>query len=146
MNVLLLNGPNLNLLGQREPEKYGAQTLTEVVESLQDQAQAAGASLAHFQSNSEAELINRIHQAASDKTQAIIFNPAAYTHTSVALRDALLGVDIPFFEIHISNVYQRESFRHTSYFSDIAQGCIIGMGTFGYQLALSAAINLLTDQ
>ncbi|GEA09831.1 type II 3-dehydroquinate dehydratase [Alteromonas sp. KUL49] len=141
MNILLLNGPNLNRLGQREPEKYGAQTLDDIVSDLTAQAASSDVVLSHFQSNAEYELINRIHQAADD-VDAIIINPAAFTHTSVALRDALLSIDVPFIEVHLSNVHAREPFRHHSYFSDVAAGVIVGLGAIGYSLALTAAINL----
>ncbi|UML93370.1 type II 3-dehydroquinate dehydratase [Shewanella xiamenensis] len=138
--VLLINGPNLNLLGRREPSVYGHQTLTDIVALLTEQAQAAGVQLEHIQSNAEFELINAIH--ATD-AQMIIINPAAFTHTSVALRDALLGVDIPFFEVHLSNVHAREPFRHHSYLSDKAIGVICGFGAQGYEFALAAAIKRL---
>ena len=142
-SVLLLNGPNLNLLGKREPEIYGAQTLDELVAELTDQAVSNKVQLFHKQSNSEAELIESIHQAMG-KIDFIIFNPAAFTHTSVALRDALLGVNIPFIEVHISNVHAREDFRHKSFLSDIAQGVICGLGTDGYRYALVHAMNHLS--
>ncbi|GHB77356.1 3-dehydroquinate dehydratase [Psychrosphaera saromensis] len=142
-SVLLLNGPNLNLLGKREPEIYGAQSLDQLVGELKAQASAEGVQLTHTQSNSEAELIDVIHQAMG-KIDFIIFNPAAFTHTSVALRDALLGVNIPFIEIHISNVHAREDFRHKSFLSDIAQGVICGLGTDGYRYALTHAISHLS--
>jgi 3-dehydroquinate dehydratase-2 len=138
-SVLLLNGPNLNLLGKREPEIYGAQSLDQLVDELTAQASASGVQLTHTQSNSEAELIDVIHQAMG-KIDFILFNPAAFTHTSVALRDALLGVNIPFIEVHISNVHAREDFRHKSFLSDIAQGVICGLGTNGYRYALMHAI------
>ncbi len=140
MNILLLNGPNLNMLGQREPEKYGTQTLTDIVNDVTAKADALKVSLDHFQSNAEHELIERIHQSLG-KVDAIIFNPAAFTHTSIALRDALLSVAIPFYEVHLSNVHARENFRHHSYFSDIAAGVIVGMGSIGYLLALTAAVD-----
>ena len=142
--LLLLNGPNLNLLGQREPGVYGIATLPDVVSDLQHQAQRLGHALDAFQSNSEADLVNRIHQARLDEIEFIIFNPGAYTHTSIALRDALLGVDIPFVEVHISNIFARESFRHHSYLSDIAKGVISGLGAKGYGLALLAIDHWLT--
>ncbi len=135
--ILLINGPNLNLLGRREPEHYGQQTLAQIVESLTQQAAAEQVQLEHVQSNAEFELINAIHQTDAN---FIIINPAAFTHTSVALRDALLGVAIPFIEVHLSNVHARESFRHHSYFSDKALGVICGLGEQGYQYALSSAI------
>lgn len=140
--LLLLNGPNLNLLGKREPNLYGNSTLDTVVEKLTHQASEAGANLEHFQSNSEADLINRIHSTEAD---FIIFNPAAFTHTSIALRDALLGVKIPFIEVHLSNVHRRETFRHHSYFSDLAVGIIVGFGPKGYELALDAALDHLNN-
>ncbi len=138
--LLVLNGPNLNLLGTREPDKYGDLTLDEVVEQLENLADAYQLRLDHFQSNSEAALIERIHQARDDGTDFIIINPAAFTHTSVALRDALAAVEIPFIEVHISNVHRREPFRKHSYFSDLAVGVIAGLGTQGYLLALQAAV------
>ncbi|WP_074214023.1 type II 3-dehydroquinate dehydratase [Salinivibrio sp. ES.052] len=136
--VLVLNGPNLNLLGQREPEHYGSQTLDQIMAALEAQAATLALALEHFQSNSEASLIDKIHQAM-DSVAFIIINPAALTHTSVALRDALLGVNIPFIEVHLSNVYARESFRHHSYLSDKAVGVISGLGADGYEFALTAA-------
>lgn len=139
MRILVLNGPNLNLLGQREPEQYGSSTLTQVNERMLSLSIELGDDLTFFQSNHEGELIDAIHDAQSNKIDFIIFNPAAYTHTSIALRDALLAVDIPFIEVHLSNVYQRESFRHQSYFSDIAVGVICGFGVHGYEMALIAA-------
>lgn len=145
MNILLLNGPNLNMLGQREPDKYGTQTLQDIVEDLQAQAASSDVTLSHFQSNSEHALIERIHDAMGN-TDAIIINPAAFTHTSVAIRDALLSVSIPFIEVHLSNVHAREPFRHHSYFSDVAAGVIVGLGPMGYSLALTAAINLPKSQ
>lgn len=143
--VLVLNGPNLNLLGSREPEVYGAQTLEQIVEQLNKQAQDNAFELAHFQSNHEGELIDRIH-AARGNVDFIIINPAALTHTSIALRDALLGVEIPFIEVHLSNVHARESFRHHSFLSDIAVGVICGLGADGYRYALDKAMNTLTDK
>ena len=143
--ILVLNGPNLNLLGLREPEHYGNQTLTGIIDDLEHNARQQNIELCHFQANSEEKLIERIHQALSD-VDFIIFNPAAFTHTSVALRDALLAVNIPFIEIHLSNVYQRENFRHHSYFSDIAQGVICGLGAEGYSFALSYAISFLNKK
>ena len=142
--LLLLNGPNLNLLGTREPEKYGSTTLNELVSLLQTQASSEGHTLDHLQSNAEHLLIERIHAARMDGTAFILINPAAFTHTSVALRDALLGVALPFIEIHISNVHARESFRQHSYFSDIAIGVIAGLGAQGYELALRAALTRLS--
>lgn len=138
-HILLLNGPNLNLLGLREPGIYGQVTLDQVHERLTQQAADFGHRLTAYQSNSEAELISRIHQAPAGHVGFILFNPAGFTHTSVALRDALLAVKIPFIEVHLSNVHARESFRHHSYFSDIAVGVITGLGAVGYELALRAA-------
>ncbi|MDG1463369.1 MAG: type II 3-dehydroquinate dehydratase [Gammaproteobacteria bacterium] len=137
-SILLLNGPNLNLLGTREPDVYGATTLKEVEVTTAKLAKDIGHSLAAYQSNTEGQLVERIHEANSN-TDFILFNPGAFTHTSVALRDAILGTAIPFIEIHISNVYAREEFRRQSYFSDIAMGTITGLGTQGYELALLAA-------
>ena len=134
--VLVLHGPNLNLLGMREPSIYGAATLQEIDARLVQRAAAAGATLTSFQSNSEADLIGRIQAAAQDGTQFIIINPAAFTHTSVAMRDALAAVKIPFIEVHLSNVFAREAFRHHSYFTDRAVGLICGLGAKGYELAL----------
>lgn len=141
MNILIINGPNLNLLGRREPDKYGHQTLEDIVEDLTAQASSAGAALSHFQSNAEHAIIDRIHEAM-DTVDAVIINPGALTHTSIGLRDALLAVNIPFFEVHLSNIHARESFRHHSYLSDVAAGVIVGMGALGYALALTAALNL----
>lgn len=141
--VLLVNGPNLNLLGKREPDVYGSLTLADIVSDLQQQAQANQVELQHIQSNSESELIDAIHKAMGN-IDFIIINPAAYTHTSVALRDALLGVAIPFVEVHISNVHARESFRHKSYLSDVAKGVICGLGVAGYRYALDFAIDQLS--
>lgn len=138
-SFLVLHGPNLNLLGTREPDVYGATTLAQIDQALMAQAHAAGHSLTTFQSNAEYQLIERIHAARNEKVAAIVINPAAFTHTSVALRDALLAVSIPFFEVHLSNVYQREHFRHHSYFSDVAVGVICGLGASGYRFALEAA-------
>ncbi len=143
LHILLLNGPNLNLLGVREPEKYGSTTLAEIVGSLESKAQKCGLVLTHLQSNAEYRLIDKIHQARGN-TDFILINPAAFTHTSVALRDALLSVAIPFIEIHLSNVHAREPFRQHSYFCDIAVGVICGFGADSYNLALQAAINRLS--
>lgn len=140
--ILVLNGPNLNLLGLREPAHYGSQTLDQIVANLQQQAESAGIELEHLQSNREYELIEAIHRSYGN-VDFIIINPAAFTHTSVALRDALLGVAIPFIEVHLSNVHAREPFRHHSYLSDKAQGVICGLGAQGYEFALSAAIRAL---
>lgn len=138
--LLLLNGPNLNLLGTREPEVYGAATLKDVESAAMAQAKAAGATLECFQSNHEGALIDRIHQATPDGIDAIVINPGGLTHTSVALRDALAAVAIPFIEVHISNIYRREAFRHHSYLSAIALGTICGLGTDGYRLAIDFAL------
>lgn len=140
---LVLHGPNLNLLGTREPGVYGATTLADINAGLEAHAQAAGHELSYLQSNAEHVLIERIHAAREDGTDFIIINPAAFTHTSVALRDALLAVSIPFIEVHLSNVHKREPFRHHSYFSDVAVGVICGLGALGYRLALDAAIEQL---
>ena len=140
--ILLLNGPNLNMLGKREPEIYGSQTLADIEQHLQVLAQHQGVQLDYFQSNSEEALINRIHQAFQ-QVDFILINPAAFTHTSVALRDALLSVSIPFIEIHLSNVHSREPFRHHSYLSDIAKGVICGLGAKGYEYALDYAMKFL---
>ncbi len=137
-SILVLHGPNLNLLGTREPETYGSTTLAEIEDRLQ--TLAAGHRLDCFQSNTEGALIDRIHQAGREGVDFILINPAALTHTSIALRDALLGVGIPFFEIHLSNVFAREAFRHHSYLSDVAVGVISGFGAQGYELALAAAL------
>ncbi|HHH38699.1 MAG TPA: type II 3-dehydroquinate dehydratase [Sedimenticola sp.] len=141
--LLVLNGPNLNLLGTREPELYGRETLHDIARRLEQTARAAGHRLEFLQSNAEHELIDAIHRARSDGVDWILFNPAAFTHTSVALRDALLGVEIPFIEVHLSNVHAREPFRRHSYFSDIAEGVISGLGAQGYELALQAALRRL---
>lgn len=143
-SILVLHGPNLNLLGSREPETYGATTLARIDADLQQQADAAGHRLECFQSNAEHALIDRIHQAGRDGVDFILINPAAFTHTSIALRDALLAVGIPFIEIHLSNVHRREPFRHRSWFSDIAEGVIVGLGADGYRLALDAAMQRLS--
>ncbi|MES2261445.1 MAG: type II 3-dehydroquinate dehydratase [Pseudomonadota bacterium] len=140
-NLLLLNGPNLNLLGTREPGVYGASTLADVEQAAQAQATAAGATINCFQSNHEGALIDRIHAARQEGVEMIVINPGGLTHTSVALRDALSGVAIPFVEVHISNIYQREEFRHHSFLSAIAQGTICGLGIDGYRLAIDFALN-----
>lgn len=140
-SVLVLHGPNLNLLGLREPEHYGKDTLDSINHSLAEQASKAGVQLETFQSNSEAELIGRVQSLAGKSTDFIIINPAAFTHTSVAMRDALAAVKIPFIEVHLSNVYAREPFRHHSYFTDIAVGVISGLGAQSYTLALEYVIN-----
>lgn len=142
--ILVLHGPNLNLLGTREPEHYGADTLLDIAQRLTSQATVAGYQLESFQSNAEHELVDKIHAARSDNTHFIIINPAAFTHTSVAIRDALSAIDVPFIEVHLSNVHAREAFRHHSYFSDIAIGMICGLGAQGYELALQAAIKHTT--
>jgi len=137
--ILLLNGPNLNLLGLREPAIYGASTLQSIEARLQERARALQLELVSRQSNAEHELIAVIHAARQDGIDFLLFNPGALTHTSIALRDALLAVALPFIEIHLSNIFAREEFRHRSYFSDIAIGCILGLGPVGYELALEAA-------
>jgi 3-dehydroquinate dehydratase-2 len=139
-NLLVLHGPNLNLLGSREPDVYGRITLDEINDKLQQLAHAKGANLQFFQSNAEAALVDRVQLARQDGTDFIIINPAAFTHTSVALRDALAAVAIPFIEIHISNVFAREAFRKESYFSDLAVGVISGLGATGYELAVQFAL------
>jgi 3-dehydroquinate dehydratase-2 len=146
MKVLVLNGPNLNLLGTREPGHYGAETLDAINRRLIDQVAGAGGQLLTFQSNSEHELIDHVHAAPHEGIDFIIFNPAAFTHTSVALRDALLAVKIPFIEVHLSNVHAREEFRSHSYFSDIAVGVISGLGPIGYSLAVQAALSWLAKE
>lgn len=143
--ILVLNGPNLNMLGKREPGIYGAKTLEEIISELTCQADQLSMSLSNLQSNAEYQLIDAIHQA-HQKIDFIIINPAAFTHTSVALRDALLSVDIPFIEVHLSNVHARESFRHQSFLSDVAQGVICGLGYKGYSYALQAAHHYLTNK
>lgn len=143
--ILVLNGPNLNLLGTREPEVYGSTTLDDIKEKLLNLAENAGINVDFQQSNAEHELVETIHNAGRTNTDFIIINPAALTHTSVALRDALLGVDIPFIELHLSNTHAREEFRHHSYLSDIAVGIIAGLGAHGYELALTAAIEQLNN-
>jgi len=137
--LLLLNGPNLNLLGSREPEVYGGTQLTDIEARCVALADELGHQLTCFQSNAEHELIDRVQLAATEGTDFIILNPGGFTHTSVALRDAFLGVGIPFIEIHLSNTFAREEFRHNSYFSDIASGCLFGFGAYGYELAVQAA-------
>lgn len=142
-SILVLHGPNLNLLGTREPEIYGSDTLEDVNQKLTQIAQDNGHHLQYLQSNAEYELIERIHAARNEGIDFILINPAAFTHTSVAIRDAIMGVDIPFIEVHISNVHARESFRHHSYFSDVAVGVICGLGIQGYEFALQSAITYL---
>lgn len=139
-NILVLHGPNLNLLGTREPSIYGADTLEAINAQLEAQARQAGANLVTFQTNFEGELIGRVQQAREDGTDFIIINPAAFTHTSVALRDALAATKVPFIEIHLSNVFAREPFRHHSYFTDLAVGLVCGLGAKGYALALEYAL------
>jgi 3-dehydroquinate dehydratase-2 len=143
--ILVLHGPNLNLLGQRETHHYGHDTLQAIDQRLVDQGRRAGVTVQTFQSNAEGPLIDRIHAAKSDETGYIIINPAGFTHTSVALRDALAGVAIPFIEVHLSNVHAREPFRQHSYFSDIAAGVIAGLGAYGYELAMQAALHTLAN-
>ena len=138
--LLLLNGPNLNLLGTREPAVYGAATLADIESAATAQAEAAGGSLSCFQSNHEGALIDRIHAARTEGVDAIVINPGGLTHTSVALRDALAAVAIPFIEVHISNIYQREEFRHHSYLSALARGTICGLGVDGYRFAIDFAL------
>lgn len=142
-NILVLHGPNLNLLGTREPGIYGAVTLDQINQSLQQYAQTLGHQLSYLQSNAEYQLIDRIHAARQEGVDFIIINPAAFTHTSVAIRDALLGVSIPFIEVHLSNVHKREAFRHHSFLSDVAVGVICGLGASGYRMALDAALEQL---
>ncbi len=143
--ILVLHGPNLNLLGQREPTHYGRSTLADINQQLTEIAQASGHLLVTFQSNAEHELLGQIQRARQEQVDFILINPAAFTHTSVALRDALLAVALPFIEVHLSNVYAREPFRHHSYFSDIAIGVISGLGGLGYHLALQAAFSILSN-
>lgn len=140
-HILLINGPNLNLLGTREPHIYGSTTLKDVEEAAKEQVLKAGAQFASYQSNHEGEIVDRIHEAQKEGVDAIVINPGAYTHTSVAIRDALVGVGIPFYEVHISNIHQRETFRHHSYLSDVARGVICGFGVTGYTMALGYALN-----
>lgn len=142
-SILVLHGPNLNLLGLREPEHYGKATLESINARLSERARSAGVALEAFQSNSEADLVGKVQSQAVNKADFILINPAAFTHTSVALRDALAAVKIPFIEVHLSNVHAREAFRHHSYFSDIAVGVICGLGAQGYELALEYALNAL---
>ena len=141
--LLLLNGPNLNLLGSREPAHYGADTLVGIEQRLVERAVAAGHELDCLQSNAEHVLVDRVQAAREDGTAFVLINPGAFTHTSVALRDALLAVAVPFIEVHLSNVHAREPFRHHSYLSDVARGVIVGLGPFGYELALQAALREL---
>ena len=144
--LLLMNGPNLNLLGTREPDVYGQQTLPQIEQRLIEQARAAGAELSALQSNAEHELVDAVQAAAAGAVDFILINPGAFTHTSIALRDAFLGVRVPLIEVHLSNIHQREEFRQVSYFSDIAEGVIVGLGAQGYELALSAALSILRNR
>ena len=144
-DLLLLNGPNLNLLGSREPEVYGATRLEDIEANCIELAEALGHTLDCYQSNAEHKLVDRVQKAAKDNVAFIIINPGAFTHTSVALRDAFLAVDIPFIELHLSNTFAREEFRHNSYFSDIAQACLFGLGAYGYELAVHAASEYIGD-
>ena len=141
--ILLINGPNLNLLGSREPDHYGRDTLAAIEEKLKAQAASRGAVLESFQSNAEHELVDRVQALRLQPADFVILNPGAFTHTSIALRDALLAVAVPFIEVHLSNVHAREPFRKHSYFSDIAAGSIVGLGALGYELALAAALERL---
>jgi 3-dehydroquinate dehydratase-2 len=141
--ILLINGPNLNLLGAREPEVYGSTTLPQIEAHLVDVARKAGHELVCFQSNAEHALVECIHASKADSIAFLIINPGAFTHTSIALRDALLGVSLPFIEVHLSNIFARESFRHQSFLSDIAVGCIVGLGADGYDLAFEAVARRL---
>ena len=145
-NLLLINGPNLNLLGTREPGVYGETNLADVETRLTAMAKDLGHDLVCFQSNAEHEIVDRVQQARIDAVNFILLNPGAFTHTSIAIRDALLAVSIPFIEIHLSNVFAREEFRHSSYFSDIAAGCLFGLGAYGYELALQAASRQLSEE
>ena len=140
MNILVLNGPNLNLLGTREPEVYGTDSLKDIEENLKLISKKHNVNIRFYQSNSENELINELHTAKQENVDAIIINPGAFTHTSIALRDAFLGVDIPFIEVHISNIYRREEFRKKSFLSDISEGLITGLGVRGYEFALLSII------
>ena len=140
MNILVLNGPNLNLLGSREPEVYGTHTLDDVENKLKSIANQNSIKIHFYQSNSENDLIDELHKAKENKVDYVIINPGAFTHTSIALRDAFLGVDIPFLEVHISNIYSREEFRKKSFLSDISQGLITGLGVSGYEYALLSII------
>ncbi len=139
-NILVVHGPNLNLLGVREPEHYGSATLDAIDRKLAARAKEAGVTLVSFQSNVQGDLVNRIQQAQREGVDFIIINPAAFTHTSIAMRDALAAVKIPFIEVHLSNVFAREEFRHRSYFTDLAVGLVSGMGSKGYELALEYAL------
>lgn len=143
--ILALHGPNLNLLGHREPHIYGSDTLEDINQRLQQQSVAAGHEFESLQSNSEGELIDRIHAARQDGTAFMIVNFGGFTHTSIAIRDAILACEIPIIEVHLSNLFQREEYRHHSFFSDIAVGCVFGLGAQGYELALQAACRKLAD-
>lgn len=145
-SLLLINGPNLNLLGTREPGVYGETNLADVETRLTALAKDLGHDLNCFQSNAEHEIVDRVQQARIDAVNFILLNPGAFTHTSIAIRDALLAVSIPFIEVHLSNVFAREEFRHSSYFSDIAAGCLFGLGAYGYELALQAASQQLSEE
>ena len=144
-NFLLLNGANLNLLGSREPEIYGETTLESLIKNLSTQAEKEGHKLLHFQSNAEHELVERIHRSQEENVKCIVFNPGAFTHSSISIRDALSGIKVPFIEIHISNIYSRENFRHKSFLSEIALGVISGLGVEGYELALRVAMDKFND-
>ena len=143
--ILALNGPNLNLLGQREPHIYGSDSLDDINQRLSAQCSNLGLGFEHLQSNCEADLINRLQLARTDGTSFMLVNFGGFTHTSIAIRDAILASETPFIEVHLSNLFKRESFRHHSYFSDIAEGCVIGLGAQGYELALQAAAKKLTN-
>ena len=145
-SLLLLNGPNLNLLGTREPGVYGDTSLESIESHLKSLAEELGHKLTTFQSNAEHEIVDCVQKAAVDNIKFILLNPGAFTHTSVSIRDALLAVSIPFIEVHLSNVFAREEFRHSSYFSDIAEGCVFGLGSYGYDVALHAASRLLSGE
>ena len=143
MNILVLNGPNLNLLGLREEDIYGSESLASIEEKLKNLAHESKCVIEFFQSNAEHAIVDRIQKAAKDKIEFILLNPGAFTHTSISIRDALLAIDVPFIEIHLSNTFAREEYRQTSYFSDIAAGCLFGLGKYGYELALRAAAKQL---
>lgn len=145
-SILVLNGPNLNLLGKREPHIYGSETLQDIVKRLETLLEDTAFSIEHVQSNAEHELIEQAHRARESDVCAIVINPGAFTHTSIALRDALLATDLPFYEVHISNVHAREEFRHTSYFSDKAVAVICGLGTYGYDAAVQSAVRTAQSQ
>jgi 3-dehydroquinate dehydratase-2 len=145
MKILVINGPNLNLLGAREPEIYGYETLEQIMQSLGNEVQVLGVSLEHFQSNIEGVLIDQIHRAKNADIAGIVINPGAYTHTSIALRDAISGVGLPTVEIHLSNIHAREEFRHHSYIAPVAVGQICGFGAFGYHLAVQALLRYLKE-